>query len=456
MMALKGNHELALRYVSHFREAEPEITGGSPEILNIPRQAALQNLMLLGIPDRKTENYRYTNLQPAFSGAYSFVHSREHADIRLKDVFKCDIPQLETHLIYLLNGWFHSSNGKVKNLPPGVIAESLEGAAATRYDLVAPRYSMLSEADPDPLVSLNTAYARDGYFLYVPRNGKRDNPVQVINFLQAEKDTFINQRNLIVVEPGAEAKIIVCDHTLNLNSYLDNQVTEVFIGENASLDFYFVQNRHNKAVTLHSAFFHLESDARLTTHSITLHGRLVRNNLKVLLDGQNSEANLFGLSFMDRKQHVDHFLQVIHEKPGCRSNQHYKNVLDDESTGAFAGRIHVRRNAQKTNAYQRNNNLLLTDRARMQTKPQLIIEADDVKCSHGATVGQIDDSALFYLRSRGIEEEQARLMLMNAFAYEVVRQIRVDPLRDRISELIDKRLRGEVSRCHECDYHCEC
>ncbi len=455
MMALKGNHELALRYVSHFREAELEITGDSPDVLNVPRQAALKNLISLGIPTRKTENYRYTNLEPAFSGRYSFVHSCEHTDIQLKDVFKCDVPKLETNLITLLNGWFHTSSGK-NSLPSGTIAESLERIAGSMNDLVAPRYSTLSEADPDPLVSLNTAYARDGYFLYVPRNGMPDIPFQVINFLQAEKDTFVNQRNLVVIEPGAEAIIIVCDHSLNMNNYLDNQVTEIFVGENASLDFYTIQNRHNRTTTFNSTFFHLERDSRLTTHTITLHGGLVRNNVKVLLDGQNSEANLYGLSFMDRKQHVDHFLQVVHEKPGCRSNQHYKNVLDDESTGAFSGRIHVRRDAQKTNAYQRNNNLLLTDHARMQTKPQLIIEADDVKCSHGATVGQIDDNALFYLRSRGIGENQARLMLMNAFAYEVLRQVKVNPLRDRISELIDKRLRGEVSRCHECDYHCEC
>jgi len=194
----------------------------------------------------------------------------------------------------------------------------------------------------------------------------------------------------------------------------------------------------------------------LTTQTITLHGGLVRNNMKVILDGENGEAILYGMSFMDKKQHVDNFIVVEHNKPHCLSNQHFKNVLDEESTGAFSGRIHVRRDAQKTNAYQRNNNLLLTDRAQMQTKPQLIIEADDVKCSHGATVGQIDEEALFYLRTRGIEENLARLMLMNAFSYEVVRQIVVSPLRDRISELVDKRLRGDVGRCHECAYHCDC
>ncbi len=183
---------------------------------------------------------------------------------------------------------------------------------------------------------------------------------------------------------------------------------------------------------------------------------MMRNNLKVILGGENAEANMYGMAFLDRKQHVDNDLQVIHASPNCLSNQHYKNVLDDAASGAFSGRIHVLRDAQKTNAYQRNNSILLTDKALMQSKPQLIIEADDVKCSHGATVGQIDENALFYLRSRGIEEPQARLMLMNAFSYEVVERIRIEPLRERISELVDKRLRGDVARCHECAYQCEC
>ena len=175
-----------------------------------------------------------------------------------------------------------------------------------------------------------------------------------------------------------------------------------------------------------------------------------------MLDGENSVANLFGMAFTDRRQHVDNFTRVIHARPNCQSNQIYKTVLDDNSTGVFSGKIHVMRNAQKTNAFQRSNNLLLTDKATMQAKPQLVIDADDVKCSHGATIGQIDEEALFYLRARGIDQKQARLMMMNAFAHEVIQQIKVIPLRDRIDELVEKRLRGEVARCHECAYNCEC
>jgi Fe-S cluster assembly protein SufD len=258
------------------------------------------------------------------------------------------------------------------------------------------------------------------------------------------------------VEENADVKIISCDHTLNLNKYLNNSVTEIFVGANARVEYYTLQNQHNHTTSLNSVFVHQERDSKAATLYSSLHGGLIRNNLKFILDGENAEANLYGMAFIDKKQHVDNFTQVIHAKPHCQSNQVYKNVLDDDSTGAFAGRIHVVRNAQKTNAFQRNNNLLLTDKATMQTKPQLIIDADDVKCSHGATVGQIDEDALFYLRSRGIEESKARLMMMNAFAHEVIQRISVEPLRNRIDELVDKRLKGEVARCHECAYNCEC
>jgi Fe-S cluster assembly protein SufD len=187
----------------------------------------------------------------------------------------------------------------------------------------------------------------------------------------------------------------------------------------------------------------------VNTGVFSLHGGLIRNNLKLSFIGDHSEANVNGLSFTDKKQHIDNFINIEHSAPNCLSNQIYKNILDDESTGAFSGRIHVARDAQQTNAFQRNNNVLLSDRAKMNTKPQLIIDADDVKCSHGATVGQIDEDALFFLRARGIGENDARMMLMNAFAHEVVQKITIAQLRDRIDELIEKRLNGEISRYHE-------
>lgn len=455
MSVLVEKADLSLKYTAHYNEVKESLREDSADVLNAPRNKAFQDFVMQGIPTRKNENYKYTNLQPQFFPEYRFIHRREPAKVDLNAVFRCDVPQLDTHLAFIFNGWYYENNQQVGQLPKGVILESLEKMAHEKPELLA-KYASLANTGDDPLVALNTAFAKDGYFLYVPKNTVIEKPIQLINFLQANQDAFVTQRNFIYVEEGADVKIISCDHTLNLNKYLNNSVTEIFVGANANFEYYTLQNQHNSTTSLNSVFIHQERDSRATTLYSSLHGGLIRNNLKFILDGENAEANLYGMSFIDKKQHVDNFTQVIHAKPHCLSNQVYKNVLDDDSTGAFAGRIHVVRDAQKTNAFQRNNNLLLTDKATMQTKPQLIIDADDVKCSHGATVGQIDEEALFYLRARGIEESKARLMMMNAFAHEVVQRISVEPLRDRIDELVDKRLKGEVARCHECAYNCEC
>jgi Fe-S cluster assembly protein SufD len=409
-----------------------------------------------GIPTRKNENYKYTNLQPQFSTEYKFVHQIEDTDANLTEIFRCDVPQLNTHLTLLFNGWYYEKNIQSEKFPQGVILESLENAAKNNPEIIQKYYAKIAETATDSMVALNTAYAKDGYFLYIPKNVIIEKPIQIINLLKSEENTFATQRNLVVIEPGASVKLILCDHTLNLNQYLSNSVTEIFVGENAIMDYYTVQNQHNNSASINSVFIQQEKNSNVTTHTVSLHGGVIRNNLKIIINGENAEANMYGMAFLDRDQHIDNATQVIHSKPHCQSNQIYKYVLDDKSTGAFSGRIHVARDAQKTNAFQRNNNLLLTDTAMMQTKPQLIIDADDVKCSHGATVGQIDEEALFYLRARGIDEDKARMMMMNAFAHEVVQQIKVEALRERIDELIEKRLKGEVARCHECDYNCEC
>lgn len=453
MSVLVDQTDLSLKYTAHFNEVKDELFAHSSDVLNAHRKKAFQNFVLQGIPTRKNENYKYTNLQLAFSPDFQFVHNKQDQVASKEDVFRCDVPDLNTNLAYVLNGWFYTDSKL--NLPEGVIFDSLDKIAKERPELLA-EYGSIALTDDDSLVALNTAFAKDGFFLYVPKGVVVEQPIQIINLLQNEKDTFSTQRNFIKIEEGAKAQLLLCDHTLNLNKYLSNSVTEIFVGDNAEMEFYTLQNQHNKATNLNSVFVKQERDSRATTHTASLHGGLVRNNLKFILNGENGEANMFGMAFMDRKQHVDNFTQVIHAKPHCLSNQLYKNVLDEQSSGAFSGRIHVVRDAQKTNAFQRNNNLLLTDEATMQTKPQLIIDADDVKCSHGATVGQIDEEALFYLRARGIEETKARLMMMNAFTHEVVNKIKLQPLRDRIDELVDKRLKGELAICHDCAYQCDC
>ncbi len=453
MSVLAEKADLSLKYTGHYNDVKELLFEDSSDVLNSHRNRAFQDFVLQGIPTRKNENYKYTNLQPLFLPEYKFIHKKEKTVADLNGIFKCDVPQLDTYLRLTFNGWYYDKN-KTEGLTKGVILESLEKIVREKPELVSHYYSTIAKTHEDPLVALNTAFAKDGYFLYIPKNLGIDKPIQIINLLQSETNSFVTQRNLIVIEPGAEVQLIICNHTLNLNQYLSNSVTEIFVGDNAKLSYHVLQNEHNKSASLNSVFVMQGKDSHVTTHTSSLHGGMIRNNLKMILNGENAESNMFGMAFIDKKQHVDNFIQVIHAKPHCQSNQLFKNVLDDESTGAFAGRIHVVRDAQKTNAFQRNNNLLLTDKATIQTKPQLIIDADDVKCSHGATVGQIDEEALFYLRARGIEENKARLMMMNAFAHEVIQEIKVDALRERIDDLVEKRLNGEVARCHECAYNC--
>lgn len=454
MSVITEKTDLSLKYAAHYSDVKESLRKGSPAILNELRGYALQNFLSQGIPTRKYENYKYTNLQPSFDAEYEFIHQRQPVEVDLNSVFRCDVPQLDTHLGFVSNGWFYGNNRQLDELPQGVILDSFE-KIASQHPLLLEKYGSLANPADDPLIALNALFAKDGFFLYVPRKTRFEKPIQLINLLQSNQDSYVTQRNFIYIEEDADVKLILCDHTMDLRRYLSNSVTEIFVGPNASLEYYTLQNHHNNATSLNSVIIHQERDSTVNTLYSTLHGGLVRNNLKFVLDGENAEAHLYGMAFIDRKQHVDNFTQVVHAKPHCQSNQIYKYVLDDESSGAFSGRIHVIRDAQKTNAFQRNNNLLLTDKAIMQTKPQLIIDADDVKCSHGATIGQIDEEALFYLRARGIEGKMARLMMMNAFTHEVIQQIKIEPLRNRIDELVEKRLRGDVAKCHECAYNCE-
>jgi Fe-S cluster assembly protein SufD len=240
----------------------------------------------------------------------------------------------------------------------------------------------------------------------------------------------------------------------SLTGPFTNSLTEIYAGRNARIDFSRMQNENSFSSQIAHTFIHQEENSVVTSNTISLHGGLIRNNFFVRLDGYGCESNLYGLFLGDDNQHIANFTLVNHAMPHCTSSQLFKGILDDKATGAFNGKIFVSKDAQKTQAYQKNNNLLLSPDARMNTKPHLEIYADDVKCSHGATIGRLDYDALFYLRSRGIGEKEARQLLMYAFADEIISKIQIGLLRDRISELVDKRLRGELARCNNCNVRC--
>jgi Fe-S cluster assembly protein SufD len=446
--------EVTEKYLNLYRENIDKISSISSPYINSFRITAFKKFSELGIPTKKNEAYKYTNLNIFFDHDYKTYFLPVASDFEKAEEFHCDVADLDAHGIVLLNGFYPTNKDKLRQLPSGVWIGSLNEAALKFPDLIEKHYNKYAKSDTDGLVHLNTTMASDGVFVYVPEGVRLNKPVQVVNLVQSDEDMFNQHRNLIIVEKGAEFSIIICDHTLSPKKFLTNAVTEVFVGDSAHFDIIRVQNEHNAAGKVTHTFIHQEKNSVTSSNNMTLHGGLIRNSTYHYLGGERAETNSCGLFLSDKWQHVDNFVNVDHAFPNCTSNQLFKGVLDDMATGAFNGRILVRPDAQGTLAYQKNNNILLTDDAKMDTKPQLEIYADDVKCSHGATVGQLDENAMFYLQSRGINKKEARLMLMFGFAHEVIQNIKIEPLRERMDNLVMQRLRGELSRCASCVVKC--
>ena len=442
------------RYLRIYDENIKRISENSAPFINSFREDAIANFIKTGIPTRKNEAYRYTNMDAWFNHDYKNYFIPDESDFTKAEEFSCDVTDLDVYGLILFNGFYPTNNGKIRELPGSIQIGSLNEAAKVFGSTIEKHYGKYLNGNNDGLVHLNMAMAADGVFIYVPAGTTLKRPVQVVNLVQSDKDMFNQHRNLIIVEDNADFTLIICDHTLSPNKFLTNAVTEVFVGENAHFDIMRVQNEHNNACKISHTFIHQEKNSRVSSNNITLHGGLVRNNTYHYLGGEGAESNSYGLFLADKWQHVDNYVNVDHVFPNCKSNQLFKGVLDEMATGAFNGRIYVHKDAQGTVAYQKNNNILLTDDAKMDTKPQLEIYADDVKCSHGATVGRLNDDALFYMQSRGISKREALLMLMFGFAHEVIRNIKVEALQERMDSLVMQRLKGELSRCAICMVKC--
>lgn len=421
----------------------------SSSLVNAARQSAVQAFARLGIPSNKTEAYKYTNLQDWFKTDMAAAWANPGLKDRVEEVFKCEVDAIDAHTIFVVNGHYqHSTNND--SLPHGVLLGSFASLSKQYPDIVEQYYAKYAPTEEDGLVAFNTMCAVDGVFIYIPRNKVVEKPIQIVNLLSGDEDAMVFQRNLIVVEEGAQVRVLLCDHTLSSNRFVVNSVTEGHVSERGSLDFYNIQNQHNGTVQVGGYYFNQEADSVLNANYFTLNTGIARNNIFMRLNGSHAGNHLSGLYLTDKNQHVDNFTFIHHAVPDCESNELFKGVMDDSSTGAFTGRILVAPDAQRTNAYQSNNNLLLTDNAKINTRPQLEIYADDVKCSHGATVGQLDENALFYLRARGISKDEALILLMYAFAYEVIEKIKVPALQEQIRELVEKRFRGELDKCDSC------
>jgi Fe-S cluster assembly protein SufD len=444
------------KYLELFQKNRELIGGDDPPFMDKLRDAAIESFGETGFPGRKEERYKYTHLEPVFDGELSFDFQARQIQFDDKDIFSCDVPLLDSDVLTLLNGFFHHPGKEaLTTLESGVIYGSLKEAMNQYPDLVESYLGKSAPNEDEPFVALNTAFSQDGIFLYVPKGVKMERPIQIINLLLSDKNQMVQHRNLIVLESNASAQVIICDHTLSPHMFLTNSVSEVYTKENANLDLLRLQNEHDNSCQVTNTWIRQERYSRCQHGTITLHGGIVRNNLRINMEGEGAETSALGLFLSDKNQHVDSYTVIEHSQPQCTSNQYYKGVLDDSSTGAFSGKIHVHPDAQKTTAFQTNNNILLSDAAKMHSKPRLEIYADDVKCSHGATVGQLDQEGLFYLQSRGISKDEGRLMLMDAFTWDVISKIKQPSLQDRITELVGKRLRGELSRCNNCAMHCQ-
>ena len=426
------------------------ICSHSAEVMNAVRDEAYENFKRQGFPTKKVERYKYTDIEKLFEPNYGLNINRLDIPVNPYDAFKCDVPNLSTSLYFVVNDAFYKKNEPKASLPEGVIVDSLKAQAEKNPDLIAKYYAKLAKTDEDAITALNTMLAQDGLLVYVPKNVVVDRAIQVINILRSDVDMMVNRRVLIVVEEGAEAKLLFCDHAADDRNFLATQVIEAYVGRNASLDLYCLEETHAKNVRVSNLYIDQQADSRLNHNVITLHNGVTRNRVDLSLSGEGAECVLNGCVIADKEQHVDNNTVIDHKVEHCTSSQLYKYVLDEKSTGAFAGRVLVRHGAQKTSSEMRNQNICATREARMFTQPMLEIYADDVKCSHGSTVGQLNDAAMFYMQQRGISQKEAKLLLEFAFVNEVIDTIRLEPLRDRLHHLVEKRFRGELSKCEGC------
>ena len=397
------------QYIDFYREASGMISSRSCPVMNAAREVAFQTFCAQGFPSRKVERYRYTDVQSDFAPNYGI----SLAPLQLDDMPFCS-----------------------------TLSQADERLSAL--------YGQVADA-ADPIVSLNTILSVDTLLIHIPRGAHPQHPIQISHLLKgAVDDVMVNRRVLIVLDECAQADIVITERSYDQRHFLTNQVIEVVCADDSILNLYEIEETHLLCTRYSSLFVRQGRNSRVSHTSLTLFNGHTRNRVDVRLQGEGSEVMLNGCVIADKMQRVDNNTLIDHQVGHCTSRQLYKYVLDDSAVGAFAGRILVREGAQKTVSQETNANLCSARTARMYTQPMLEIYADDVKCSHGSTVGQMDDAALFYMQQRGISEPEARLLLKSAFITEVIEAIPMETLRDRLQVLVDKRLRGELSKCEGC------
>ena len=405
------------------------------------RELALKNLKQLDFPTNKLEDWKYTNLRDV--GKTEF-RPQSATNIITEKVNSYKIKNLDAYVLVFVNGFFEPDFSNVVEDKDGdFIITNLNNAKKKFIKLVEPHLGFQTRAKDQFFVNLNSAFSQDGAFVYVKAKVKLDKPVHVINLVDGDLVASY-PRNLIVAEKLSEAQVVVTYETIDTSSALSNVINEVVVAEGAHVILDKIQNENGNTTHIGADFATQAKDSTFSINTIPLNAKLIRNNLNIVLDGPNSEANLYGAICLNGNIHVDNQTFVDHAKPNCESNELYKTVVNDKSTAIFNGKIYVNKIAQKTNAFQSNANILLSPDAKANSKPQLEIYADDVKCSHGCTIGQFDDEALFYLRARGIKESTAHKVLLDAFIGEVLDNIKNEAVRKYADKLITENFNSKA------------
>ena len=402
------------------------------------RSEAIKQFESIGFPTKKLENWKYTSLKNLLNNDFSVLTELSNV-LEFKDIKKYLIDDIDSYKIIFVDGKYcsHLSETTHEGMDICILSAAL---TKSKYDLIVENY-FNKIANDDGITSLNTAFATEGAFVHIPKNKLVEKPVQIIHFSTGkEQAIWLHPRNLIVLDTNSQAQIIERHQSLKSHEVVTNSVTEIFTNKDALLDYYKIQNDLTSSSLIDNTYISQEKNSTASVHTFSLGGKIVRNNLNFFHTGERINSTLKGITILDGDQHVDHYTLVKHSQPNCESFQEYKGIFSEKSKGVFNGKIFVESIAQKTNAFQQSNNLLLDDLATVNTKPQLEIFADDVKCSHGCTIGQLDNDALFYLRSRGVPKKEAKALLTYAFANNILDGVQLPIIKKRIKSLISKKL----------------
>jgi Fe-S cluster assembly protein SufD len=428
--------DLKDKLVSSFMAFENTVDIDAP--VHDVRSEAIKSFEDIGFPSKRDEDWKYTSLNSVLNHDYSVFPKQENA-LEYSDVKKYFIHDIDSYKIVFIDGKYSSHLSQTTH---DGIDVCLMSSALTK-----PKYRLIIEnyfnkaATKDGISSLNTAFSKEGAYVHIPKNKVVQKPIQIIHFSTGNESALLLQpRNLIVVDENSHVQIMERHQSLTDNPVLTNSVTEIFANKRAIVDYYKLQNDKPTASLIDNTFIKQKRESHASVHTFSFGGKLTRNNLNFYQHGERIDSTLKGVTIIGDKQHVDHNTLVHHIEPNCESHQDYKGIFSDKSTGVFNGKVVVDKIAQKTNAFQANNNILLSDKASINTKPQLEIFADDVKCSHGCTIGQLDDSAMFYMRSRGIPEKEAKALLMFAFSNNVLDSVKIPEIKQRITKIIATKL----------------